>query len=147
MKQDNDRHHGGNHHRYRNRNRNKGQNLAQRSLDSNGPDVKIRGTAAHICKKYQTLARDAQLAGNRIRAENYLQHADHYYRIVMVAQQQQMPQTAPPQIAPPQAAPPQAAQPQTAQPQAAQPQTAQPHTAQPPEPQHAQSRPPETPTS
>jgi len=76
-------------HRYRNRNRNKGQNLAQRSLDSNGPDVKIRGTAAHICKKYQTLARDAQLAGNRIRAENYLQHADHYYRIVMLAQQQQ----------------------------------------------------------
>lgn len=65
------------------------QNLGQRSLDSNGSDVKIRGTASHICKKYQSLARDAQLSGNRVRAESYLQHADHYYRIVLVAQAQQ----------------------------------------------------------
>lgn len=56
-------------------------------MDSNGPDVKIRGTAAHIFEKYQTLARDAQSAGDRIGAENYLQHAEHYYRLILAAQQ------------------------------------------------------------
>ncbi len=88
MRQDHQRH--GQNHRgqQRPRNKNRNQNLAQRTLDSNGPDIKLRGTAAHICKKYQTLARDAQSAGDRIRAENYLQHADHYYRLVMAAQQQ-----------------------------------------------------------
>ncbi len=70
----------------RNRPRKGGPNLAARTLDSNGPDIKIRGTPAHICKRYQGLARDAQAAGDRIRAENYLQHAEHYYRIVLAAQ-------------------------------------------------------------
>lgn len=56
-------------------------------MDSNGPDVKIRGTAAHIFEKYQALARDAQSAGDRIGAENYLQHAEHYHRLIIAAQQ------------------------------------------------------------
>ena len=94
MRQDHQRH-GQNRGQQRPRNKNRSQNLAQRSMDSNGPDIKIKGTAAHICKKYQALARDAQSVGDRIRAENYLQHADHYYRLVMAAQSQQsQPQAA-----------------------------------------------------
>ena len=94
MRQDHQRH-GQNRGQQRPRNKNRNQNLAQRSMDSNGPDIKIKGTAAHICKKYQALARDAQSVGDRIRAENYLQHADHYYRLVMAAQSQQsQPQAA-----------------------------------------------------
>ena len=91
MRQDHQRH-GQNRGQQRPRNKNRNQNLAQRSMDSNGPDMKIKGTAAHICKKYQALARDAQSVGDRIRAENYLQHADHYYRLVMAAQSQQQQQ-------------------------------------------------------
>ena len=60
----------------------KPHNFSNRTFDSNGPDVKIRGTAAHIYEKYQTLARDANASGDRIGAENYLQHAEHYYRIL-----------------------------------------------------------------
>jgi hypothetical protein len=55
----------------------------QRNFDSNGPDVKIRGTAAHIFDRYCQLARDANAGGDRIGAENYLQHAEHYYRIMV----------------------------------------------------------------
>jgi hypothetical protein len=58
---------------------------SNRTLDSNGPDVKIRGTAMYIYDRYQALARDASSTGDRIAAENYLQHAEHYYRL-MVAQ-------------------------------------------------------------
>ena len=54
-----------------------------RSFDSTGPDVKIRGTAANVYEKYLQLARDAGSAGDRVMAENYLQHAEHYYRILM----------------------------------------------------------------
>ena len=57
-----------------------------RTFDSNGPDVKIRGTAAHIYEKYQSLARDAQASGDRIIAENYLQHAEHYFRMMLAAE-------------------------------------------------------------
>ena len=60
----------------------KPHNFSNRTFDSNGPDVKIRGTAAHIYEKYQALARDANASGDRIGAENYLQHAEHYYRIL-----------------------------------------------------------------
>lgn len=60
----------------------KPHNFSNRTFDSNGPDVKIRGTAAHIFEKYQALARDANASGDRIGAENYLQHAEHYYRIL-----------------------------------------------------------------
>jgi hypothetical protein len=45
--------------------------------------VKIRGTAAHVYEKYLQLARDAGAQGDRVTAENYLQHAEHYYRILM----------------------------------------------------------------
>ena len=64
----------------------KGPNPLSRSYESNGPDVKIRGTAQHIAEKYLTLARDASASGDRVMAENYLQHAEHYGRIVAAAQ-------------------------------------------------------------
>lgn len=60
-----------------------------RTLDSNGPDVKIRGTVAHIFEKYQNLARDANSQGEHVNAENYLQHAEHYYRLLAAANQAQ----------------------------------------------------------
>jgi len=66
----------------------KGGNPLTRSYDSSGPDVKIRGTAQHIAEKYATLARDAQSSGDRVIAENYLQHAEHYNRIIFAAQAQ-----------------------------------------------------------
>lgn len=71
--------------RLRGRNR-KGPNPLTRSYESNGPDVKIRGTALHIAEKYVALARDAQAASDPILAESYLQHAEHYYRIIAAAQ-------------------------------------------------------------
>lgn len=73
--------------RGRNNNR-KGPNPLTRSYESNGPDVKIRGSAQQIAEKYATLARDAQSAGDRVMAENYLQHAEHYNRIIAAAQAQ-----------------------------------------------------------
>lgn len=64
----------------------KSTNFNNRTLDSSGPDVKIRGSASHIFEKYQTLARDANSAGDRIGAENLLQHAEHYFRVMRTAQ-------------------------------------------------------------
>jgi hypothetical protein len=79
-----------------NKNRSRGRNGGRkhvnplsRNYESNGPDVKVRGNAAHIAEKYTQLARDAQSSGDSVMAENYLQHAEHYYRIVMAAQPQQ----------------------------------------------------------
>lgn len=60
-----------------------------RTFDSNGPEIKIRGSAAHVYEKYLQLARDANTMGDRVMAENYLQHAEHYYRILSAAQAQQ----------------------------------------------------------
>jgi len=60
-----------------------------RTFDSTGPEVKIRGSAAHVYEKYLQLARDANTSGDRVMAENYLQHAEHYYRILATQQQQQ----------------------------------------------------------
>jgi hypothetical protein len=57
-----------------------------RVYDSNGPDVKVRGTAQTIAEKYMQLGRDAQSSGDNIMAENYYQHAEHYLRIVAAAQ-------------------------------------------------------------
>jgi hypothetical protein len=54
--------------------------------------VKIRGTAAHIAEKYMSLARDALASGDLVSAESYLQHAEHYNRIIMAAQAQFGPQ-------------------------------------------------------
>jgi hypothetical protein len=62
------------------------------TFDSNGPDVRIRGTAFQVHEKYLQLARDAASSGDRIIAENYLQHAEHYYRIIAAAQEQQQQQ-------------------------------------------------------
>ena len=64
-----------------NRNNNNRNNL-NRSMESNGPDVRIRGTAAHIAEKYQQLARDAQSAGDSVAAESYWQFAEHYNRLI-----------------------------------------------------------------
>jgi hypothetical protein len=75
----------------RSRNRGSGrrnQNPLQRSYESNGPDVKIRGNAQVIADKYATLARDALSSGDTVMAENYLQHAEHYNRIILAAQPQ-----------------------------------------------------------
>ncbi len=60
-----------------------------RSYDSSGPDVKIRGAASHVYEKYLQLARDANSSGDRVMAENYLQHAEHYYRIMAATAAQQ----------------------------------------------------------
>src|SRR5271163_2081357 len=78
--------------RMRGRNRNnKGghhQNPLSRMYESNGQDVKIRGTASHIAEKYLQLARDAQSSGDSIACENYYQHAEHYFRLIAAAQEQ-----------------------------------------------------------
>jgi hypothetical protein len=60
-----------------------------RTYDSSGPEVKIRGSASHVYEKYLQLARDANSSGDRIMAENYLQHAEHYYRIMAATAAQQ----------------------------------------------------------
>jgi len=73
--------------RMRGRNR-KGQNPLTRIYESNGPDVKIRGTASHVAEKYVQLARDAQASGDPVAAENYFQHAEHYFRLIAAAQEQ-----------------------------------------------------------
>jgi uncharacterized protein DUF4167 len=73
--------------RMRGRNR-KGQNPLTRIYESNGPDVKIRGTASHVAEKYIQLARDAQASGDPVGAENYYQHAEHYFRLIAAAQEQ-----------------------------------------------------------
>jgi hypothetical protein len=72
----------------RGRSRSKGPNPLTRSYESNGPDVKVRGTAQHVADKYAQLARDAQSSGDPVAAENYYQHAEHYYRIIAGAQEQ-----------------------------------------------------------
>ncbi len=78
--------------RMRGRGNRKGPNPLTRSYESNGPDVKIRGSAQQVADKYTTLARDAQASGDRVMAENYLQHAEHYNRIIAAAQSQQQAQ-------------------------------------------------------
>jgi hypothetical protein len=81
--------------RQRGRNRSSGGNSGKpqhntnRAFDSNGPDgVKVRGAAQHVYEKYQQLARDAHTAGDRVLAENYLQHAEHYFRVMRAMQPQ-----------------------------------------------------------
>jgi len=69
-------------------NNRKPQNPLSRNFESSGPDVKIRGTAAQIAEKYMLLARDASSSSDTVMAENYLQHAEHYNRIIMAAQAQ-----------------------------------------------------------
>jgi Domain of unknown function (DUF4167) len=73
--------------RMRGRNR-KSHNPLTRVYESNGPDVKIRGTGSHVAEKYMQLARDAQSSGDPVAAENYFQHAEHYFRLIAAAQDQ-----------------------------------------------------------
>ena len=80
-----------NHSKNRSRGRNRrqgGGNPANRVYDSNGPDVRVRGTAQTVADKYQQLAHDANSAGDRVKAESYFQHAEHYLRIIADAQAQ-----------------------------------------------------------
>lgn len=63
-------------------------NPLTRVYESNGPDVKIRGTAHHIAEKYVQLARDATSVGDYVTAEAHHQHAEHYFRLIAAAQEQ-----------------------------------------------------------
>jgi hypothetical protein len=75
--------------RGRNNNRKGGHhNPLSRSFESNGPAERIRGTPAHIAEKYLSLARDAQASGDTVLEQNYLQHAEHYNRIIMAYRDQ-----------------------------------------------------------
>src|SRR5215213_1861958 len=70
----------------------KPQHNANRAFDSNGPEgVKVRGAAQGVYEKYQQLARDANAAGDRVLGENYLQHAEHYFRLIRATQPQRPP--------------------------------------------------------
>ena len=71
-----------------NHNNRRSQNPMTRVFESNGPDIKIRGTASHIAEKYVQLARDARSSGDPVAAENYYQHAEHYFRLIAAAQEQ-----------------------------------------------------------
>src|SRR6476620_11885943 len=67
-------------------NNRRGPNPLTRSYESNGPDVKIRGNAHHVAEKYLQLARAAHTGGDPVAAENYLQHAEHYFRLIATVQ-------------------------------------------------------------
>src|SRR6187401_29441 len=69
-------------------NHSKSSNPLTRVYESNGPDVKIRSTASHVAEKYIQLARDSQSSGDPVAAENYYQHAEHYFRLIAAAQEQ-----------------------------------------------------------
>src|SRR6056297_389179 len=78
--------------RSRNKNRNNSRpsgNIVNRVFDSSGPEGKVRGTPQQIIDKYNQLARDAQLAGDRVATENFQQHAEHYLRLLSEAQKEQ----------------------------------------------------------
>lgn len=76
--------HGTTNRRQRNKSNGSRRSSQQRMqvYDSNGPDVRIRGTAHQVAEKYLALAKDASSAGDRIMAESYYQHAEHYIRII-----------------------------------------------------------------
>src|ERR1700736_219009 len=71
-----------------NNNNRRGQNPMTRVFESNGPDIKIGGSASHLAEKYVELARDARSSGDPVAAENYYQHAEHYFRLIEAAQEQ-----------------------------------------------------------
>lgn len=78
--------------RSRNKNRNNtrptGGNIVNRVFDSSGPEGKVRGTPQQIIEKYNQLHRDAILSGDRVNAENFAQHAEHYTRMLAEAQKE-----------------------------------------------------------
>ncbi len=51
-------------------------------FDSSGPDLRVRGTAQQLFEKYLQLGRDANSSSDRVMAESYFQHAEHYFRII-----------------------------------------------------------------
>lgn len=61
--------------------------MRHQTFDSNGPDVRIRGNAWQVHEKYLALARDAAASGDRVMSENYMQHAEHYFRIISQIQE------------------------------------------------------------
>ena len=63
-------------------------NIINRVFDSSGPEGKVRGTPQQIIEKYNQLSRDAQLSNDRVNAENFLQHAEHYTRLLAEAQRE-----------------------------------------------------------
>lgn len=71
-----------------NRSRPTGGNIINRVFDSSGPEGKVRGTPQQIIDKYNQLARDAQLSNDRVAAENFQQHAEHYTRLLSEAQRE-----------------------------------------------------------
>ncbi|APZ54567.1 DUF4167 domain-containing protein [Salipiger abyssi] len=71
-----------------NRNRNSLGNVVNRVFDSSGPEGKVRGTPQQIIDKYNQLARDASLGNDRVAAENFQQHAEHYMRMLSEAQRE-----------------------------------------------------------
>src|SRR6056297_3102451 len=71
-----------------NRNRSMG-NIVNRVFDSSGPEGKVRGTPQQIIDKYNQLTRDAQLSNDRVAAENFQQHAEHYTRMLADAMREQ----------------------------------------------------------
>ena len=73
----------------RRQNHNNNANIVNRVFDSAGPEGKVRGTPQQIVEKYSQLARDAQLAGDRVAAESFMQHSEHYSRMLVVAQAEQ----------------------------------------------------------
>ena len=64
-------------------------NVLNRVFDSSGPEGKVRGTPQQIIDKYNQLERDAQLSNDRVAAENFQQHAEHYTRMLNDAQREQ----------------------------------------------------------
>ena len=72
-----------------NRNNRSVGNIVNRVFDSSGPEGKVRGTPQQIIEKYNQLARDAQLGNDRVAAENFQQHAEHYLRMLSAAQKEQ----------------------------------------------------------
>ncbi len=68
-----------------------GMNKPNQTYDSNGPDIRVRGNAHQVLEKYLQMARDAGVAGDRVAAENYLQHAEHYYRMISAQNEGQRP--------------------------------------------------------
>lgn len=71
-----------------NRSKPTGGNIINRVFDSSGPEGKVRGTPQQIIDKYNQLARDAQLSGDRVATENFQQHAEHYLRLLSEAQKE-----------------------------------------------------------
>jgi len=72
----------------RNNNRPSGGNIVNRVFDSSGPEGKVRGTPQQIVEKYTQLHRDAILSNDRVNAENFAQHAEHYTRLLAEAQKE-----------------------------------------------------------